>query len=125
QLAEPAVLLVELQRRAVEVEPVEREDPEADLDERDERRERADHVPRHRHDPEQEPRRHRQHDQDRREPLRHLVTRKTTARTAPPLVSARAYPRTTPFCTRLTSPAPNRTLRVSSPIEPSTTGCSK
>ena len=91
ELAEPRVLLVELQRAVVEVEALEREDPEADLDERDERRERArPSAASSGSEPDDERAGHRQEDQDRRQPARHRVARKTTARTASPLASASA-----------------------------------
>src|SRR5206468_12569028 len=115
----------ELKPGPVEVESLEGDDPDADLDQGDQRRERANPLPRQREEPERERSGDREADQDRGQPVRHRVARKTTARTATPVASASAYERTSPFWMRLTSPAPKRKLRVTSPIEPATIGCSK
>jgi hypothetical protein len=124
EVAEPFVPLLELETAPAEAEALDCGDPDADLDEGHERRERPDPLPRERREPEHERARGRQRDQDRRQPA-HRAVRKTTASTATPLASARAYERTRPFWARLTSPAPKRKLRVTSASDPATTGCSK
>src|SRR5207247_10109566 len=81
QVAEPALALVELESRAVEVEADERLDPEADLRQAGEKRNAAGPEARERQQPDGQGDRDRHEDQDGREHGYRTAT-KTTAMTA-------------------------------------------